>query len=58
MDPEVALAELREIVKEVNDGTVSSHTDAMSRMADLFDGLDGWLTNGGFKPLDWRASGG
>lgn len=55
MDPEVALAELREIVKSVNDGEVGSHTDAMSRMAELFDGLDGWLTNGGFKPRDWRV---
>ena len=57
MDPDTALADLRDIVDEVHNGTVDSHTDAMISMAELFDGLDGWISKGGFLPSAWKRDG-
>jgi hypothetical protein len=48
MDPEVTLHELRKLA---NKGRWTK-ADA-ERFADLFNGLDHWLTIGGFLPKRW-----
>lgn len=52
MDPEIALFELRELAHELYWSQPQS-----SRMADLFIGLDEWLSAGGFLPDDWAHRG-
>jgi hypothetical protein len=48
MDPNACLAEIRQIVSnfESND---------YLRLAELVDGLDDWLSHGGFKPTEWEV---
>lgn len=54
MDPNAALAEIRDIVGRFNrDGGLV--VDA--RLAELIDGLDGWLSKGGFLPDAWTNGG-
>lgn len=55
MDPNAALEELRSWV----DGDLSSRPapERAERMAELFDGLDGWLSKGGFLPDAWTNGG-
>lgn len=50
MDPEQTLAELREMVTRVNDGTGRVDVD---EFAEKFDALDTWLSKGGFLPGGW-----
>ena len=53
MDPDAALKEMRALVEEVlNDDDPSE--DSAERMSELFDGLDGWISKGGFLPQDWQ----
>lgn len=52
MDPEAALNELRAIVHRRLMQVPEEGDD--DRAAELFDGLDQWLTKGGFLPQDWR----
>lgn len=62
MDPDEALRELRQCVdryrrmEESNEGVVASleTLHLLERTVDLFDDLDNWFVNGGFKPKDWR----
>lgn len=51
MDPNAALAEIRELVAKI-DSPDWHHTDA-SRLCDLVDGLDQWMSRGGFLPVAW-----
>jgi hypothetical protein len=52
MDPDVALREIREIA-----GSSDQPSEAgFRRLAELVDGLDTWLTNGGFLPTDWHLA--
>lgn len=56
MDPNAALAEIREIVKNTHDAryvTFEKIEHELERLVDLIDGLDNWLSKGGFKPRDW-----
>jgi len=57
VDPDVALANLREAMAElracVDDGRLG-HAE-VAEAVESFEALDGWLTNGGFKPRDWRV---
>lgn len=53
MDPDIALTELRVLVSRVITGSRLTQAD-VDRGAELFDGLDTWLMNGGFLPKDWR----
>lgn len=52
MDPDAALAEIREILsrRDMHEGL-----DA-ERLADLIDGLDTWISRGGFLPRNWRGT--
>ena len=52
MDPEIALIELREMAQDL----VWSQPQS-SRFAELFIGLDEWLSAGGFLPADWAYRG-
>ena len=58
MDPNAALKEIREIVKNADKpnplkGIYEEHAE-FSRLIDLIDGLDGWISKGGFLPRDWQ----
>ena len=54
MDPDAALAEIRDIVGRYNrDGGLV--VDA--RLAELIDGVDTWLSTGGFLPNAWCKGG-
>jgi len=52
MDPNAALRELRDIM-----ALIKSHrrmtSEQLDHMAELFDGLDEWLSRGGFFPTPW-----
>ena len=45
MDPDTALAQIRELI---NDGD-----SADIALVHAFQGLDEWLSRGGFLPADW-----
>ena len=49
MDPNAALAEIRAILTNFSFGM----NEAL-RLAELVDGLDDWLSHGGFLPDDWK----
>jgi hypothetical protein len=66
MDPDQALKELRECMREMKELIDSDFTDDMNALAqfarlmnqanravDVFDGLDEWVKKGGFLPKDW-----
>lgn len=54
MDPNATLAEARRIVDRfVNGGQEAG--DA-TRLADLWEAMDQWLSHGGFVPDEWRMS--
>lgn len=59
MDPNAALLELRRIVSgeaypsRDEDGAFYDAQGQAMRMAELFEGLDEWLSRGGFLPEDW-----
>ena len=48
MDPDAALEEIRALM---NDGD-----SADVRLIELFEGLDQWLSQGGFPPAPWRGA--
>jgi hypothetical protein len=52
MDPDVALKEMRALVQEVLYDNASE--EAAERLSELFEGLDGWISKGGFLPTSWQ----
>lgn len=51
MDPNAALREIRELVRDpAYEHVLVDH----KRLCELVQGLDDWLTTGGFLPKDWR----
>jgi hypothetical protein len=56
MDPTANLREQLEIVRAMLD-LESEHVDTSQavRLAELVEALNGWLSRGGFLPLQWRA---
>lgn len=52
MNPDETLALLRARVYDALHGRDFSPI----RMAELFNGLDEWLSKGGFYPLDWQGA--
>lgn len=48
MDPNAALAEIRAILTNPSFWMAEAF-----RLAELVDGLDDWLTHGGFMPTEW-----
>jgi hypothetical protein len=64
VDPNVALAELREAVEELRStsnsalgmpGDEAALANAAEDVAERFEALDTWLAGGGFLPADWNA---
>lgn len=51
MDPNEALKQIRAIVAQDNDAEMDE--DAFYRLKILFEGLDHWVSHGGFLPVDW-----
>jgi len=55
MDPTVALKAIRQLVREIQAPADTSDTEALAgELAELVDGLDGWLSAGGFLPKQWE----
>lgn len=50
MDPNVALYELRKLVKRIEEYDFQPDAE---RFAELFGALDEWLSHGGFEPSEW-----
>lgn len=50
MDPTANLAEQRRIVERIVNGDSSAD---WSRLAELVEALDNWISNGGFLPQQW-----
>jgi hypothetical protein len=56
MDPNVALKEIRAILDSALDGdryALLSAQDAF-KVCELVEGLDGWISHGGFLPDAWQ----
>lgn len=58
MDPDVALQQIREVLAEYHQAAVDDDPNAanvaMSALAEIVEGLDEWLTKGGFPPSQWQ----
>jgi hypothetical protein len=58
MDPNATLAAIRELVKQIdNTDRGSANIDLVDLALDLIeliDGLDQWLSKGGFLPSAWH----
>lgn len=60
MDPNANLKEQREIVARMLDDDAESpdgFANDATRLAELVQALDEWLTNGGFLPSEWSSAG-
>lgn len=54
MDPDAALARIRSLCKEWNDTHGSDGADViLSELTTTIEGLDEWLSKGGFPPKAW-----
>lgn len=59
MDPNTALTEIRALIQAISFQT-EYHTgqvdlDDAITLVEKFEGLDGWLSRGGFLPEDWNT---
>lgn len=57
MDPNEALKMLRNMVTYHIDGETTDWTEAvcaLQEISETFDGLDKWISNGGFLPENWK----
>lgn len=55
MDPDAALAEIRTVVRNVDTVPPEAAPGVLSELCDRIDGLDQWLTGGGFLPDPWAS---
>lgn len=56
MDPDVALENMREMIEKLRD-RVCRHGDphfVLEPTVEAWEALDGWLSKGGFRPMDWK----
>lgn len=54
MDPNAALEQLREAIADAaNPDQYTDREVAIEQIAEFFEALDNWLTNGGFLPGAW-----
>ena len=60
MDPNETLRQLRRAFTKMEEAGVENDPSTYVLHAEdareFFDALDGWLSNGGFKPRDWEGS--
>lgn len=56
MDPDKCLETCRSLAKKILQEADMEriHTDKGERLAELFEGLDTWISSGGFLPKDWK----
>ena len=55
MDPDTCLSEIRSIVQHVDDPDESDTVeDRCERLVQLVDGLDTWISVGGYPPGAWQ----
>lgn len=55
MDPNTALKQLRFLVARAHAASLRTDISVIAdEMADVFNGLDNWLSTGGFLPDAWR----
>ena len=52
MDPNVTLAQIRELVSENEYRDL--YADETDRLVELVQSLDQWISKGGFLPADWN----
>lgn len=57
MDPNAILTTLREFSKRTINNPDNIDPDEVKEMAELFNSLDEWMSNEGFLPNAWNASG-
>ena len=61
MDPDVALVDLRDAIKEAREyaeeGRIPGAMNGWREVGERFDALDEWLSKGGFPPADWTSNG-
>lgn len=56
MDPDELLVALRDCAQDLINGTDEyTFAETANTMAEQFDALDTWLTNGGFLPGSWQS---
>lgn len=55
MDPDAALARIRELAERIVNYTVDQPVPDKQELAELFLGLDQWICRGGFLPQDWMG---
>ena len=58
MDPEAALEKIRALVREIqkledDEADDEEFAGPASELAEAFDGLDQWMSKGGFPPGEW-----
>ena len=59
MDPNAALALIREIIAETRNGDdltslLENEGDRALALIEAVSGLDGWLSKGGILPAEWQ----
>lgn len=61
MDPNTALANMREAIRRLDDpsntSTIGEYAEAARDLRDEAGALDEWLSRGGFLPTDWTRAG-
>lgn len=60
MDPNTALANMREAIRRLDDpsntSTIGEYAEAARDLRDAASALDEWLPKGGFLPQDWARA--
>lgn len=54
MDPTECLREIRRLTAKRNNDPSSFDSVDAAMLCELFDGLDLWMTKGGFLPEQWQ----
>lgn len=55
MDPDAALAQIRELIVKHQTSSEEISTSDAAELVELVDSLDEWMTKGGFLPTEWSA---
>ncbi len=53
MEPNVTLAEIRELVADIMGGKYAIGDEPAHELAEKINDLDEWMSRAGFPPLDW-----
>jgi hypothetical protein len=57
MDPNATLERMRELAREYHEAERWRETTLADELVDLIEGLDQWLSRGGFLPMAWAGAG-